>query len=299
MDNPIPVYTSPAGEKEVNLAYQAILDRWPAPFQERMIPTTFGETHVIASGPADGPAVVLLHAFFATAGSWYRLAVPLSRRYRVLAVDVIGEANKSRPTRPCKSPADFLGWFTETLDGLGVDRFFLVGNSFGGFMSTYYAMHLAGRLRKLALISPASTFTGMPAFFTHMFLPKALYSFFPKLPGLERSTRSGLTWMYAGLPGDPLFDRLFYLSMVHGLAINQVFPRVYPREELAGIQAGTLLLIGDHEKIYKPEKAAQAARRLLPGIEVETIPGAHHIAAIAQPELVGERLIRFFSEGNG
>jgi len=57
----IPVFTSRRGEAEVMRAYQAVMDEWSVDFQELTIPTSYGQTHVIVSGPADGPPVVLLH----------------------------------------------------------------------------------------------------------------------------------------------------------------------------------------------------------------------------------------------
>ncbi len=35
----------------------------------------------------------------------------------------------------------------------------------------------------------------------------------------------------------------------------------------------------------------------MPTVRVKTIPGAHHITALAQPELVNRELIAFFQEG--
>ncbi|HET9908049.1 MAG TPA: hypothetical protein VFQ23_15465, partial [Anaerolineales bacterium] len=84
----IPVYTSVEGKAEILQAYQAIMDKWPVSYKELTIPTSFGDTHVIASGPRDAPPVVLLHALFATAASWYRNVEAMSRFYRVYAVDV-------------------------------------------------------------------------------------------------------------------------------------------------------------------------------------------------------------------
>ncbi|MBL0348002.1 alpha/beta fold hydrolase [Candidatus Villigracilis affinis] len=153
----IPMFTSSEGEKEVLCAHQAILDQWAPPYKEVTIPTSFGETHVIASGPEDAPPVVLLHALLASAMSWYRNIDALSQSYRVYAVDVIGEGNKSRPVKPITSLDDFLQWFTEVIDGLGIDTFYLAGNSYGGFTGAYYAMKLPERIRKLVLIGPAAT----------------------------------------------------------------------------------------------------------------------------------------------
>jgi hypothetical protein len=51
----------------------------------------------------------------------------------------------------------------------------------------------------------------------------------------------------------------------------------------------------DHERIYSPNAAIEAATRLMPGIATELIPGAHHIAAVAKPELVNSRILEFLS----
>ncbi len=296
MTNYLPVFTSPQGESETLRAYQTVLSQWPVPYTALDIPTSFGETHVIASGPESAPPVVLLHALFATATAWYRTVGALNQHYRTYAVDVIGEANKSRPSRPIKSLDDFLGWFTELVDGLGISQMYLVGNSYGGFTAAYYAMHLPERIRKLVLIGPVATFHGVRAFYLNMFIPKMAYLFMPWLPGRKRSMMKAVDWMYDGLPGDGVWRDLFTLEMVHGRMTSQVFPRLYTAEELAQIKAPTLLLLGEQEQIYPANAASQAAKSLMPDIQVQIIPKAHHITALAQPELVNESLLKFFNK---
>ena len=137
----------------------------------------------------------------------------------------------------------------------------------------------------------------MTPFYIHMFIPKALYGFFPKLPGVKRTMRRSVDWMQKGLPYDPLWEPLFYNSMMYGGLINQVFPRVYTKEEFSQIKAKVLLVLGEREAIYNNlHSAIQAARELIPGVEVQLIPDAHHITALAQPEKVNQRLMQFFAE---
>ena len=71
MSTYVPMFTSPDGEKVVMGSYEAIMDQWPVPHEELTITTSFGETHIIASGPENAPPVVLLHALLASATSWY------------------------------------------------------------------------------------------------------------------------------------------------------------------------------------------------------------------------------------
>jgi hypothetical protein len=65
MSTYIPMFTSPAGEAEVMRAYQASMDKWPVCYKELTVPTSFGETHVIVSGPESAQPVVLIHALLA------------------------------------------------------------------------------------------------------------------------------------------------------------------------------------------------------------------------------------------
>ena len=293
----IPIFTSTRGEDAVMRAYGAVMDAWPIDYEELDVATSFGGTHVIAGGPHDGPPVVLLHALFATATAWYRNIEALSQRYRTYCVDVIGEANESTPTRPITSMDDFLQWFTELVDGLGIDTLYLVGNSYGGFTAAYYAMKLPERVRKLVLIGPASTIHPMRPFMVHMFVPKGLYMAAPWLPGSGRVMGAGVDWMHAGLAPDPLWAPLFVETMKNGRLINRVFPRVYTKDELAEISAPVLLILGDREVIYGDlDEAIRAGKDMIPDVEVAVIPHAHHITALAQPDAVNHELLRFFAE---
>lgn len=260
------------------------------------MPTRFGVTHVIASGPTDAPVLLLLHAYFATAMSWYRAVGPLSMAHRVMAVDVLGDANRSRPTRPITSLDDSAAWFTDLLDELGAQSVHLVGNSFGGFIAVEYARRLPERVESLALIGPAATFHGMRPFYTHMFAPKAAYLMLPWLPGQTRAVDHAVGWMRAGLPPDEAWEALFRAVMTHGRSGIRIFPRVYTAAELAQVQAPTLLILGDHERVYPPDQAARAARHLMPGIEVQLVGDAHHITALAQPDRVSEIVLRFVAD---
>jgi pimeloyl-ACP methyl ester carboxylesterase len=212
-------------------------------------------------------------------------------------VDILGEANPSRPTHQIASLDDFTACFSELLDGLAIDTADVVGNSFGGFLAVGAAMRIPRRIRSLVLIGPAATFHPIRPFYTHVFLPKAVNLMAPWIPGHAHRTRRSLNWLHAGLPQDSHWAPLFYQVMLHGSVTNRLFPRVFTAQELSVI-AGipVLLLIGDRERIYRPQEAALAARRLLPGANIEIIPNAHHIAALANPAAVNESVRNFLSQ---
>ncbi len=72
-------------------------------------------------------------------------------------------------------------------------------------------------------------------------------------------------------------------------------PTIFSDDELRKIQAPVLLLIGDHEVIYKPEDAIRRASRLVPNLKTEIIPNANHIAEYTAPVFVNTAIINFLA----
>jgi pimeloyl-ACP methyl ester carboxylesterase len=289
----IPVFTSPATEAETMVVYQSMLDCWPVPYTELWVPTSFGETYVIASGPQGAPPLILLNAYFASPMAWKASVAGLSRDFRVYAVDLMGEPGRSRPTRVIKSLPDQVQWLKELTDGLGAPKADLVGNSFGGYTSLIYALHMPERVRKLVLIAPASSIHSMWPFYWNSFLPKFLYMFFPWFPGLKQWLMHSVEWLRANAPTDPQWEKLFTLILLHGTGARYLFPTVLSPAELRRVTTPTLLLIGSREVIYRPESAFGAARRYLPNLKTAMIHNANHFAAVSQPELVNEQIRAF------
>ncbi len=89
------VFRTPEDEAKYMAAYDAVLALWPVPYESFDVPTRFGKTHVIASGPKEAQPLVLLHATSASATMWFSNIADLSRNYRTYALDTIGEPGKS------------------------------------------------------------------------------------------------------------------------------------------------------------------------------------------------------------
>jgi hypothetical protein len=79
-------FRSADGEARFTAAYDAVLKRWPVPYEEIDISTRFGTTHVVLAGPTDAPALVLLHGYMAASVMWAPNVAAFSRDHRVYAV---------------------------------------------------------------------------------------------------------------------------------------------------------------------------------------------------------------------
>jgi len=140
-------------------AYDRLLARRAAPPESVDLTSDYGTTRVHASGPADGPPVVLLHAYQATSGEWNTLADLLSRDHRVFAVDMMGDAGYSVPgRRSITSSDDLIAYLDTVLDGLGVTDVQLCGHSFGAWIALTYALARPARVQRLTLLDPTMCF---------------------------------------------------------------------------------------------------------------------------------------------
>jgi pimeloyl-ACP methyl ester carboxylesterase len=286
MPEKIPVFRSPEIEAQYNAAYEAALKLWPVPYEELYIPTRFGDTHVIASGPKDAAPLVLFHPAGCGATIWYRNAGPFSQRFQTYSVDTIGEVNKSILTRPVRSRQEFADWIVDLLSGLQIENADMVGNSFGGFLTLNTALYLPDRVKKIVLISPAATFVQMWAWTWH---------FFPAyLIGSKRMLLKAYDWIWQDFPKDECIAQMRAITSVSGVP-HHVPPSVFNDEELRKIQTPTLLLIGDHEVIYKPERAIRRATRMMPGLRAEIVPNANHNAEFTAPDFVNKKILDFLA----
>ncbi|WP_258171899.1 alpha/beta fold hydrolase [Burkholderia contaminans] len=117
--------------------------------------TRHGTTHVIACGPAHAPPVVLIHGAQTTAASWQHYAGEWSKHFRLYAIDVIGEAGPSAPSRPPFASDAYAQWLDDVLDGLGVSCAAFVGISLGARTALDFALRRPTRVTRLALLCPS------------------------------------------------------------------------------------------------------------------------------------------------
>ncbi|MET9246069.1 alpha/beta fold hydrolase [Nonomuraea sp. NPDC003709] len=151
----VAIYASPEGAGAVERRYRELLGRWPVPYEHVRVPTGHGETFVVACGPVGAPPLLLLHGSGTNSAMWLADVATWARRFRVHAVDLIGEPGLSAPSRPPLEPGVYAGWLAEVLAGLGVERVSIAAVSLGGWMALDYATCRPDRVERLALMCPS------------------------------------------------------------------------------------------------------------------------------------------------
>jgi pimeloyl-ACP methyl ester carboxylesterase len=148
------IFWSKEAERRVLECYRGILDAWATPHTEHRLSTSQGETFVLSAGDPAKPPVILLPGSMATSAMWLRTMDVLSSDHYVLAVDIIGDAGYSAPSRPWLTSDAHARWLDEVLDRLSLKSAAFVGASFGGLLAVDYAIRRHDRVERLVLLAP-------------------------------------------------------------------------------------------------------------------------------------------------
>ncbi len=256
-------------------------------------------------GDGDREAVCLLNGLAMHTQAWYGFLDQLRPDYDVLLYDYLGQGESSCPDEP-HFISDFCHHLTAIVDHLGIDRFHLMGISYGGFVGLDYGRLYQDRLHTLTLsgilLSHERQFqmyqdlslrfynSGPQAFeiYTHYLYEKIFgEDFLRALPPetLERMRRS-------------FHDR--YKDRVHSLirlteAQNPFFDGLDERlPEYRAIRTPTLILTGGEDRAI-PVRMQRQIADILPDTRFEVLEGAGHVVYLEKKDEFFRRLKAFMA----
>jgi pimeloyl-ACP methyl ester carboxylesterase len=269
-----------------------VADHWPEPHEELDVATSFGPTHVRRTGPADAPALMLIHPTSGASLGLHPLVGPLATRHAVYTPDTIGAIGRSVQTAPIRHATDLSAWLDDVLDELGLDHVHLAGYSEGGWIAGVHAAHTRrrDRLASVTLIEPGGAIERIPrrTLAAMMVRGAAVLARRDK----ARAIRSFSHW----LSGDiELSDDEVELVLLAFKTFRQKLPIPgrLSDEELRAVTNPTLLLLAAESRIYDVERVAARARELLPAVTVEITPGTGHGLPLERPGQVTKRMLEF------
>jgi pimeloyl-ACP methyl ester carboxylesterase len=214
-----------------------------------------------------GDPVVLVHGLAGSRRWWSPLMPALAVHRSVYAL------NLPRPSRRTP-PSSWSTWLASWLDCVGLERADVVGHSLGGIVVAEFAAVYPGRIRRLVLVAPA----GIPC--GRGLLGRA----FPLAGAL--ADLGGWLPMVVG-------DALRAGPVAVARAITFVSTRDM-RAELSGVQAPTLLLWGDRDRLV-PVRVADEWHRILHASRIVYV-SCGHVPMLEVPEKISAEILTFLDE---
>ena len=264
--------------------------------RERWIDSQVARARLRVLDHGSGPAVVFLHGITGTSSTWLPILSHLAG-YRCLLVDFFGHGGSD--------DVDFSGVairpfvvdiLTEVLDGLGVGRCAVVGNSMGGMFALWLAAARPERLDAVVAVGePGAALPGVRARFPFWLLSTPLVNRVvlaapPPLPvqrAYERVHHERLDAQTADI-----HEAEYWASRRRGrgesiASLSRTVvrtTRVLPEAELTAAEIDswsvpTRFIWGEEAPLLAPDDARQTIDRM-PSAELIVVPGGH----IPQPE---------------
>ncbi|MFO1319670.1 MAG: alpha/beta hydrolase [Burkholderiales bacterium] len=264
--------------------------------------------HYVTGGQGD--TVVLLHGWPQTCFMWRKVLPGLTERYRVVAPDLRGLGDSSRPaTGYDKKTVSNDVWRLLT-EVIGVDRFFVVGHDWGGPVSYSLAAQHRDAVRRMAIFDVPVPGDGTTVFFDNRWHHGLHWE-----PDFAEALTVGREEVYLGyfyrtwgarpdvispeeqqeylrtyrLPGAMRAGFSFYRAMPQDVIDNQAF--------LAqGKLKMPILSWAGGSARGRRETAMESWQRVAEDVRGGVLAGAGHWIPEEQPEWVVAQLLAFFGE---
>lgn len=251
-----------------------------------------GNFHYKDSG-GDGPAVVFSHGFLMDHEMFEMQVADLQSDYRCIAWDepYHGDTHAEGDF----SYWDYANFLLELLDHLGVDRFFHVGMSQGGFLGLRLALTAPERVRGLVFIDSQAGPEDPEA------VPMYEAMIQQWVAGEEREALAGtVAQLIVGGPIDPAYWVSKWLAR-DPADLPVIFRTLAGREDLhprlGEIACPALVLHGDQDMAIPMEPARELAEGLPNCGDVVVIEGGGHSSNMADP-MATNQAIRSFLRAN-
>jgi len=247
--------------------------------------------------------VVLIHGYTDNARDWVPLLPYLSKRFRLILVDIRGHGKSSKP-ECCYTRLDFAYDIKLLLDALSIRQADVIGHSLGSIIAQTFAEYWPERTDRVVLVSstggrpPGST--APPQFDFAAEIRKL------KDP-IDPDSRFMIAWWDSPTPVNPDFirrqrqDAAAIPLKVWLAVLDEALPNatIYAdlQSTLPRLKAPTLLIWGSKDPIME-EPMRKTLRDALPGAQVKIFEGLGHNPFWEDPAAVARVINAFLRAGS-
>ena len=230
--------------------------------------------HLYHEVHGEGSPLVLLHGGMLTIDLNFSTLLPtLAASHRVVAVEQQGHGRTADIDRPI-TPSALAGDVVALLDVLGIERAHVLGHSMGAAVALELAVRHPDRVRSVVPVSATVRPDGM-----HEDLSDpSKFATSTRMPTQQDFADFRAAYLELS-PHPDHFD-----AFLQSLSANMSDLKGWTDEELAGITAPVLHVMGDHDFTTVEHAALMLA--LIPGSQLAVLPGTTHMQTTRRPDLL-------------
>jgi pimeloyl-ACP methyl ester carboxylesterase len=266
----------------------------------RVLDLPAGEAQVIDRGPREGSPIVLVHCFTCAIDWWERMLPALTRRHRVVAIDLLGHGGSEKPGSGYSIP-DQADLVAQALRELGVEEpAMAVGHSLGGSVVTALAQEHPRLVDRVVIVDtpPDHSNSSLGLIAGLAFQPVIGEFFWTVKP--DFAIRDGMKVAFA--PGYDVPDafvedvkRMTFTAYDESPSASDDFVNEEPLDErMRETGLPLLVIMGAEEQIIDdPAGALAEYERTVPGAQTELIAAAGHSPNVERPAETAQMVLAF------
>jgi pimeloyl-ACP methyl ester carboxylesterase len=255
-----------------------------------------------------GEALLLIHGMAGSSATWRAIIPELSKRYRVVAPDLLGHGESAKP-RGDYSLGAFAAWLRDLLDELGISQATVVGQSLGGGVAMQFTYQHRDYCQRLVLISSGGLGPDLNWILRILSAPGAelVLPVVAPQPVLNLGNKLGSWLTSAGIKSPRASEMWSAYCSLSDRPTRQAFLRTlrsvvdYRGQAVSALGKihvsyglPTLLIWGEQDRII-PVAHGYAAHEAVPGSRLEVLPGVGHFPHVESPTAVVDILDDFIA----
>ena len=180
-------FKTEVGKQEILDLYHKKLEELNIEYEYTKVETNIGTTNIICSGDPENPPIILVHGSNGCAPIAMETYPSLSGHFRVYAIDVPAQPNKSAETRLSMKDDSYGRWMNEIMQQLHIENARMIGFSFGGLVILKTLEYDESRIKEVYLAAPAYIVNGNPLkLLLKVFIPIRRYISSGKIKYVEK-----------------------------------------------------------------------------------------------------------------
>lgn len=275
------LFKSQSGKDAILSLYDQKLEELNIDYENLKVGTSFGETNVVVTGAASNPPMIIVHGSNGCAPIALETYPNLSQKFRIYAVDVIAQPNKSAETRPSMKDKSYGKWMNEVIAQLGITDITMAGFSFGGLVILKTLEYDESKIKEVYLTAPAYVVNGSPlTALWKVFMPMKRFMKSKKMRHLDKFLSNLFT--------EPDAFALSFLPKVF-LEFKMDFTPVpvINSKKAKNITTPITIFAADQDILFPGEKMLKRASKIFPSLkEGMLIPQSKHVQNSAQNKVI-------------
>ena len=255
-----------------------------------------------------GSPILLLHGLGGFLETWWYNIAPLSKHYRVYAIDLPGHGLSDRP-KDCYTVSQCTKFLLDIIDALQLDTFALVGHSLGGAIAINTTVTASERVTDLILVDSAGLSDDVPLAFRVTTVPylgdmamkaawkllseQAVKRLFRNSSLVSRDTLATVLKVAQG----PGIDAAMLRILRYNVGLIRTHNESLMLNKLPLIKVPTLLLHGKEDRVFNVDHATQAYK-LIPNANIVIFPHCGHSPHIEKPAEFNNTTINFLDNSS-